>query len=476
MRLPHRIGCYALILAMASIVPAAGDDAASGRRIFTSGGPADEVIATFAGSAVSLPRRLRRCAGCHGPDGQGTQEGGVAIPPISWRALSTPRDASAARPGRPAYDEAAFLRALRDGIDSGGRPFVPAMPHFQLRPDQASALLEYLRVVGSERDLEPGVSSDEIRVGVVLPLSGPDAARGRAMRDGLASALAAAGAIYGRRLQLVAVDAGDDVAAALRSLLADDQVFALIGTQLPTSIAEIDTDIPVIGPLQPTAARPAPNMIYLRAPPEDQMRVLVDELADEIPHPLLLAIVGPDGSVVEAVADQARRRGAAVVRHVKSADGPLQVAPDESPDAVIILPGANSGRIAAALAEQAGTELIAGTVDIVTPGTATDERLRLVLPILPTAPHGDDPPATSATPPAAIAATTVLIEALKRMGARVSRAGLIATIETMHDVQTGVLPPLNFGRNRHIGSFASVVVRPDRSHGMIVLRDWRTPP
>ena len=78
-------------------------------------------------------------------------------------------------------------------------------------------------------------------------------------------------------------------------------------------------------------------------------------------------------------------------------------------------------------------------------------------------------------PPMAIAATAVLVEGLKRMGARASRAGLIGAIETLRDFPTGVLPPLSFSRSAHIGSFASVVIRPDRSRGMIMLGGWRTP-
>jgi hypothetical protein len=69
----------------------------------------------------------------------------------------------------------------------------------------------------------------------------------------------------------------------------------------------------------------------------------------------------------------------------------------------------------------------------------------------------------------------VLIEGIKRMGARASRAGLIAAIETLRGFPTGVLPPLSFGRGQHAGNHASVVVRPDKARGLIVLGDWRVP-
>jgi hypothetical protein len=43
------------------------------------------------------------------------------------------------------------------------------------------------------------------------------------------------------------------------------------------------------------------------------------------------------------------------------------------------------------------------------------------------------------------------------------------------DGGTDVLPPLSFGRGQHRGNHASVVIRPDRKYGMIVLEGWRAP-
>ena len=118
------------------------------------------------------------------------------------------------------------------------------------------------------------------------------------MRIGLEHALTAAGPIYGRRLRLVTADAAHDVAAALRRLLASGRVFALVATMLPpgTEAAEVTEDVPVIGPLTPTPARFVADRFYLLASIEDQMRVLVDELASQTPHSLRLAVIGPDGS------------------------------------------------------------------------------------------------------------------------------------------------------------------------------------
>jgi hypothetical protein len=457
---------------MALAAQASCDDVVTGRRLFAHGGTADEVTAAFGGNRVPLPPQLRRCARCHGADGLGGREGGVAIPPITWNALMAPREASSARPGRPAYDEATLARALTDGIDPAGAPLAPGMPRFRMTPAQASAVVDYIRILGTERDLDPGITSDEIRVGAVLPLSGPASAEGEAMRDVLARALVAAGPIYGRRLRLVTADAGNDAADALRSLTAGDRVFALLATMLPSGIDETE-DMPVIGPLRPSAAHAPPNLFQLLAPLEDQMRVLVDQIADEAGHPLRLIVVGPQGNVADAVADQARCRGASVT-HVANASDLAPAVLAAPPDAIMVLPGADFSRLVTGLADRPGSWLLAAPAESLAPEEVTDERLRLVLPIWPADPHHRDSQISSAAPPLATAASAVLIEGLKRMGAHATRAGLIAAIETLHRFETGVLPPLDFARGSHTGSFASIVIRPDRSRRVIILGGWRT--
>lgn len=474
MRRALAIGLLALAATAAVAESGANDPASSGRRIFRRGGGTDEVIARFSGTNAVLPPRVRRCAGCHGPDGLGAREGGTELPPVTWAALAAPHAASPGRPQRPGYNEATMTRVLADGVDPAGRSLALGMPRFQLTATQVAALIDYLRILGTERDLDPGIAANEIRVGAVLPLSGTRAAWGRAMRSGLENALTAAGPIYGRRLRLITADAGDDVAAALHGLAASGQVFALVATMLPARVEEDEDtqDMPMIGPLAPTPAQPAANHFYLLAPIEDQMRVLVDELAGETPHSLRLAVIGPDGTAADAVADHATRNGVTVERRTKTEDldAVLPPAVQTPPDAVLALPGVDLGRLVAQLADRPGDWLLAGPAEAVPLDEATNGRLRLVLPVLP-----PDPSAGAAIPPLAIAAVAVFVEGLKRMGARASHAGLIAAIETLRDFPTVVLPPLNFGRGQHGGNHASVVIRPDRSHGIMALGGWQTP-
>ncbi len=62
-----------------------------------------------------------------------------------------------------------------------------------------------------------GVTDTTIRIGMSSPLSGPTGAYGRAMKEGIEACFAqvnARGGVEGRRLELVALDDGYDVAAA----------------------------------------------------------------------------------------------------------------------------------------------------------------------------------------------------------------------------------------------------------------------
>ena len=80
----------------------------------------------------------------------------------------------------------------------------------------------------------PGVSDDEIVVGSIQDLSGPIAMLGAPVRDGMLLRFEdanAAGGVHGRRLRLVAEDAGYDpkrAVLAARKLIQRDRVFAFL--------------------------------------------------------------------------------------------------------------------------------------------------------------------------------------------------------------------------------------------------------
>ncbi len=107
----------------------------------------------------------------------------------------------------------------------------------------------------------PGVTATAIRLGSFMPLTGPMAPRGLLALAGLKAALKRFndrdGGVYGRRLELVALDDEfnpDRTRALARRLVEEDEVFALVGpVGTPTNTAVIDYleahAVPVVAPL-----------------------------------------------------------------------------------------------------------------------------------------------------------------------------------------------------------------------------------
>lgn len=105
-----------------------------------------------------------------------------------------------------------------------------------------------------------GVTDKEILLGAVSDLSGPLAALGSFMRDGMtlgAEEINDAGGIYGRRIRIATEDAAYDpkkAVLAAQKLVMQDKVFALIGTigsvsHLASQNIALDRGVPVLFPI-----------------------------------------------------------------------------------------------------------------------------------------------------------------------------------------------------------------------------------
>jgi ABC-type branched-subunit amino acid transport system substrate-binding protein len=467
-------GCFGAAVGLAVMaLQAWPNELDVGRRIFRYGGnAAGEVSATFPGTTVALPPSVCRCAGCHGVEGAGGREGGINVPPVDWATLANPRTNILGRHERPGYDQTNFAQALADGVDPAGRPLGAGMPRYRLTKAQVAALLAYLQDLGTSSDEDPGIASDEIRLGTVLPLSGLHASAGEAVRRVLEREMAAAGLIYGRRLHLVAIDAGEDTAGAFRQLVENDDVFALIATLIPTDSTPGDRAV-VIAPLAPSPTRRSGSSFYLLPTLGDQMRVLVDAVTAEIPRPARFAVIGLAGEDADAVIDQIARNGAVIVRRVESGDLGSVIPSDFAPppDAVMALPSEDFGGLAKQLEDRPGRFLLAGLAASLLPEQMRNARLRMVVPYL----SDDAADEAATTSPLAEAAVVVLVEALKRMGARASREGIVAALETFNSFHAAVLPPLSFRRGQHVGTRSSLVFRAGDGGRFVVLGPWREP-
>ncbi len=140
--------------------------------------------------------------------------------------------------------------------------------------------------VFSAQAAETGVTDAEIQVGQFAAQTGPAAELGKRMQLGILAhfnPVNAAGGINGRTLKLVSRDDGyepEKAAAAVKTLIEEDKVFALIGSVgTPTTLAAVPAinaaGIPLIGPFTGAQALREPfnrNLFHVRASYFDEDR------------------------------------------------------------------------------------------------------------------------------------------------------------------------------------------------------------
>ena len=267
---------------------------AIGKALYRRGhDPAHTLRGTVAG--VAMPPAALACANCHGAAGRGAREARVGAPTLRGTAI----------------DAEGLRRALTT------RPEVSlAMAQYEIEPATAGALLAYLQVLGTERDAEPGVDDDVIRLGALLPISGALAEVGAVLAATLRAEFGrinAEGGIYGRRLELVLHDAQPE---GLAELARSDSVFALVASFLPsdngTSIRLLaDAELPVVGALTPPvgdAARASREVRFMVPGLHDQARGLIDHIASLRSTATRVMVVASEGAAYRDAAVGAQRQ------------------------------------------------------------------------------------------------------------------------------------------------------------------------
>jgi hypothetical protein len=129
------------------------------------------------------------CVNCHQRSGLGSREGKLGIPPVTGPLLFAPRAGERRGRGqrsaetdrnRPAYTDETLARAIREGLDSQGRPLGYLMPRYRLGDEDMAALVAYLRQLGGRR--VPGVTRAVVHFATVIT-PGADPQRRRGMLD-----------------------------------------------------------------------------------------------------------------------------------------------------------------------------------------------------------------------------------------------------------------------------------------------------
>lgn len=473
----------ALIYCLASQGPAVALDLSAneqaGKRLYREGLSSSDaqLTARVGASDISVPASVLPCASCHGNDGRGRSEGGVRPPSLDWQRLALGQGERESNSRRyPAYSDASLARVIRSGIDPAGNRLDPAMPRFELTLADQRNLTAYLKRLGEERD--PGVQENTLRLGTLLPQQGPLAEAGRVVRAVLEDSveqLNRLGGVHGRRVQLVVQDPGYDPVSTQQALqaLLQQQVFALVAPVAPllqTQALE-RAGVPLIGSTPRTGGA---SLVFdpLPSVPEQLLSVALHARETLRLENLQIVYAGADQA---ADAEALRQR----LQQLGWSPPPPQeaVATQAAGEGIVFV-----GR-AQAFAELAGRlqavgrtpYLFAASAQVASavPGLPAQwsQRVFLAYPFVP----GD----WTAQGRAALAgmqrrqgldarqaslqvstlcAWRLLTEALQQVGRDASREQLLAALEQLHDVDTGLTPLLGFGPGRRQGLAGAHVV------------------
>jgi len=153
---------------------AAGNEA--GKHIYREGKlPAGQAIEANVQGNLKLTGDLAACVNCHRRSGFGASEGGLTARtvtgPILFNILNTPHpkmhsSVTASQRIRPAYTDETLARAIREGVDSAGRPLNAAMPRFDLDNKAMDNLIAYLKTLSAAPSL--GVTADTIHFATIV--------------------------------------------------------------------------------------------------------------------------------------------------------------------------------------------------------------------------------------------------------------------------------------------------------------------
>jgi ABC-type branched-subunit amino acid transport system substrate-binding protein len=391
-----------------------------------------------------------------------------------------------------------------------------------MTPEQTADLVFYLKRIGNEADLDPGLSDDAVRVGAALPMSGPTAQVGEDVKAALAAYFTevnSQGGIYGRRFELVVRDSRGEPLGSLQAttqLIEQDRVFALVGSVEPGGSKATNeflrrSEVPLVGPVTLSPHRsvpPNPYVFYLMPTFGDQARVLVDYVSAKAAEQrssrkIRLAVIyargGFDADALAGLKAQAKMRSMEIVSEsgyaagVFRPAGAVEALMPKTPDYIFFF-GASGDILAFAKEMEKGKMNAALLTSMVMLGRGVFELPAAIAShtfmSYPSPLPREDELSEFATlmkranvtqrhgalQRTAYAAAKVFVEAMKVSGRRASRARLITALEGLRDFRTGVAAPLTFGPNNRVGASGSYVVGIDLNKKQIVpLSEWQVP-
>lgn len=479
----------------------------AGRRLYLEGESAygDAFTGRIGMGQQQMPGAAVRCGNCHGADGRGRPEGGIRPVNITWSELTKAYGHEHENGRRhPRFDDASLKRAIVEGLDPAGNPLDGSMPRFRISERDWKALLAYMKVLESQHD--PGVGSDTLRLGTLVPGTGRFAELGRAVKGILQAHLNevnAGGGIHGRKLELVAVEyASEDRDAArnaLRKLVADGNVFALLspfaaGIEEDLGRLANEARIPVVGPLSLFGDDPRTSnqqVFHLLSGVGELAEVLALHVGREPKMRALPAVLlHPEGAsgaaLANAVEQRLRSQGWSKLDRIAFRPGASDAAglaatlKARGSEAVFLLgPGADVAGLARALANAGRAPFLLLPGPLAPPGVLDLPAMfegRILL-AYPTVPADQKPDAlrhyaalfrggalvrshqTSQVP--AYSSAVLLAETLRTVGRDLTREKLVTALESVQRFEPGLVPAVSFNARRRIGALGGYVVAVD---------------
>jgi ABC-type branched-subunit amino acid transport system substrate-binding protein len=491
-----------------------------GKRIYMEGKGRHKIHAFLRSAGIRAPGAGFPCINCHLAEGTGQLEGGVQSADITWFTLT--KEFPGKRPsGRahPAYDEESLITAITSCLDPAGNDLDSAHPCYEMERGDLEDLVAYIQVM--DRAPVPGVTDNQVRVGILLPEQGPLAGAGKevaALLSGVFAEANSRGGVYNRRLLLVPVTFDparpDSAKETARERVEKEEVFCFlanigVGGENEAARYLAGKRVPVIAPLlaAPESGYAAGRYTFhIFASIRDQARVMVDFLADRMPGGIRrVALVhsrdrhGQAGA--EGAGEQAEKLGIDL-----SAELPFTPEEGFARDAVERLKGEGAqavlyfggSRDAASFLTEAGAsgwhplflapaQLVGN--DLLSLPAALLENVYVAAPISSPDPasrqmgefvrirekHGVGKEHLSFQF-LAYAGGLLLEEGLKRTGRRVTRERFVDAIGNVWRLETGVTHPLTYDPNRRAGALGAAILKADGSSRKYVpAAPWREP-
>ena len=149
-----------------------------------------------------------------------------------------------------------------------------------------------IAVSGASRAADPGIGDSTITLGMSAPVSGPNGAYGKEMKEGAQAYFAqlnAAGGVFGKKIELIALDDGYETEKAVantRKLINENKVFALMGFYGSSPTTESmkvfsEAKVPLLGTISGAGNLRSPvnrYMFHLRASYADETESIVNHL------------------------------------------------------------------------------------------------------------------------------------------------------------------------------------------------------